>query len=96
MAKRKSPAIAAGLSLLIAGLGQLYTGKFLRGTIFILLEIVTSAVFFWIHTETGLVLNVAVSLIAAYDAYKLAAKINRNPPEIEKDSNEETPEIYVE
>ncbi len=96
MAKRKSPFLAAVLSLLIAGLGQFYLGKYPRGAVFLSLEIITSAIFFWIHPEIGGILNLSISIFAAYDAYKLATKINRKLPRIEDEKSKELPEVYIE
>ncbi len=68
---RKSPAVSAILSLLIAGLGQIYLGRFWRGAAWfiggIILGILSSgilAIFIWIG--------------AAIDAYLLAKDYNKN------------------
>ena len=89
--KRKNPVLAALLSFLLAGLGQLYLGRIGRGILFLILEIVTAVFSFygdsWIGTrgiESGIsirnfgyILNLAISLWAAYDAHAIAKKINR-------------------
>lgn len=59
------PILAAVLSFLIPGLGQLYGGRFLRAVGFFVIAIVASVVFL----PAGLV----VAIVAAYDAYKLTS-----------------------
>jgi len=93
MAKRKSPFLAAILSLLIAGLGQFYLGKYSRGAVLLSLEIITSVIYLWIHPDVGGLLNLSVSVFAALDAYKLAVKIKREIKVEEK--REEMPEVYI-
>jgi TM2 domain-containing membrane protein YozV len=94
MAKRKSPILAAILSLLIAGVGQFYVGRFSRGLILLLLDLITFALFVWIHPDVGGFLNLAVTVYSAYDAYKLAVEINRKIPRVEEDTGD-MPEVYI-
>jgi TM2 domain-containing membrane protein YozV len=61
----RNPRIAALLSLLIPGIGQIYNGKFLRGLFWL---IVTPGM--WIGT--GGLLGWVCHLIAAYTAYNYA------------------------
>ncbi|MEA3255870.1 MAG: hypothetical protein U9Q22_08565 [Candidatus Altiarchaeota archaeon] len=89
---RKNPLLAAILSLLIAGLGQLYLHKFFRAVVFLLLEVVTAGIWIYLSAEIGAIINLLVSVIAAYDAYKIAKEINRKP---EKTDVGEIPEIYI-
>ena len=119
--KRKNPVLAALLSFLLAGLGQLYLGRIRRGILFFILEIITAVFSFygdsWLGTggieseisirNFGYILNLAVSLWAAYDAYVIAKKINmgieekytdgilnsKSAKEIENKSD--LPEVYI-
>jgi TM2 domain-containing membrane protein YozV len=59
------PGIAAVLSLIVPGVGQIYNGKFLRGLFWL---IITPG--FWIGT--GGMLGWVCHLIAAYTAYAWA------------------------
>jgi len=61
----RDPGLAALLSLLIPGLGQIYNGKFLRGLFWL---VVTPG--FWIGS--GGTLGWVAHLIAAYTAYRYA------------------------
>ncbi len=93
MAKRKNPLVAAILSLIIAGLGHIYLGKFLSGVVLLSLEAITCAIFLY-HADLGGFLNITVSIFAAYDAYKLASGMNRSKGgsgETERDA----PEVYI-
>jgi TM2 domain-containing membrane protein YozV len=59
------PLLAAIFSFLIPGLGQLYNGRALRGLAFFIVAIIAVA----IHPMA----SIPVSIVAMYDAYKLAA-----------------------
>jgi TM2 domain-containing membrane protein YozV len=59
------PGIAAVLSLIVPGVGQIYNGKFLRGLFWL---IITPG--FWIGT--GGLLGWVCHLVAAYTAYAWA------------------------
>jgi TM2 domain-containing membrane protein YozV len=61
----RDPGLAALLSLLIPGVGQLYNGKILRGLFWL---IITPG--FWIGT--GGLLGWVCHLISAYTAYRYA------------------------
>lgn len=76
--RRKQPFISAFLSVLIAGLGQVYNGQYLRGTGLIFLAFVFMFVALAIP-QYGLVastLGLVVHVAAAYDAYVHAKRIN--------------------
>ncbi len=64
---RRNPGIAAILSLIVPGVGQIYNGAFLRGIFWL---IVTPG--FWIGS--GGLLGWICHLIAAYTAYNYAKK----------------------
>ena len=75
---RKQPFLSGGLSVLIAGLGQVYNGQYLRGSALILaaltIMLVAQAV-----PDLGLeasALGLLVHAVAAYDAYAGARRIN--------------------
>jgi TM2 domain-containing membrane protein YozV len=67
--KRYSPGLAAVLSLLIPGVGQIYNGDFLRGIFWL---IVTPGL--WIGS--GGVLGWICHVIAAYTAHSRAVRKN--------------------
>jgi TM2 domain-containing membrane protein YozV len=89
MAEGKSPFWAAVLSLLIAGLGQLYLRKYSRAAVFLVLELATSALLAY-DEAVGIILNLLVSLYASYDAYSLAYKTKE-----EKVPEEDIPVVFV-
>lgn len=71
MAEIKNPGIAAVLSALIPGIGQVYNGDFLRAIFWL---IVTPGL--WIGT--GGMLGWICHVIAAFTAYHRARKKNRD------------------
>src|ERR1043165_5674093 len=68
MSKRPDPGIAALLSLIVPGVGQIYNGKFLRGIFWLVITPV-----FWIGS--GRTLGWVYHIIAAYTAYAYAKKL---------------------
>jgi TM2 domain-containing membrane protein YozV len=68
----KNPWIAAFLSFLIGGLGQLYVGRIRRALTFFSLEIVTGFIWLKINDPIGYALNIIVGLVAVIDAYRIA------------------------
>ena len=77
-----NPILAAILSLIIPGLGQIYAGSFLRGVLIFIGVIALGAIFYYVRTVTA---SSAISLVIAaigliviiayvYDAYNLAKK----------------------
>ena len=67
---RKSPVISAILSLIIAGLGQIYLGRFWRGAGWFIVGIILGIV-------SGGILAIFVWIGAAVDSYLLAKDYNR-------------------
>jgi TM2 domain-containing membrane protein YozV len=65
----KNPIIAAILSLLLGGIGQLYLGQQKKGIILIVAWIVT-----WIIPCVG---PIIISILGAIDAYMLADKLQK-------------------
>ena len=88
-APEKNPGIAAVLSLLVAGLGQVYNGQFVRGLLWFVGAVVTVSVFgvfFFVLTVVTfglgvflfplvLVLGFVINAVAAYDAYRQAERM---------------------
>jgi TM2 domain-containing membrane protein YozV len=70
MSKRPDPGIAALLSFLIPGAGQIYNGKFLRGISWL---IVTPGL--WVGS--GGLLGWVCHVVAAYTAWSYAKKLSR-------------------
>ena len=67
----KSPGLAAILSLLIPGLGQMYAGKYLRGIAFLIIEII-GLVIMSVSFITFAVWIIIFALFAAFDARRVA------------------------
>jgi len=67
---RKSPLLAAILGILIAGLGDLYVGKWLRGGVIFILAVIAALL-------TGGLLWLLFIVISAVDAYMQAQKYNQ-------------------
>lgn len=70
----KSAGLAAVLSALINGLGQIYNGQILKGIIIIVVQIINGAL---TAILIGWILIPIVWVWAVYDAYRGAEKINR-------------------
>jgi len=89
----KNPYLAAFLSFLIGGLGQIYAGRLLRGVAFFALELLTGLVYMYVNESVGLSLNLFVGLWAVVDAYRVAKK---NPKvNIEKNIVDEGPKLRL-
>lgn len=73
----KSPAIAAALSFIIVGLGQIYNGQVLRGIVFhVLMWFITIFAVFTFWLIFPLLIPFGFWLFNIYDAYDQAQKIN--------------------
>lgn len=70
---QKNEGLAAILSLLFPGLGQLYNGETNKGILFIVVGIVLAITIFLI---IGIVAYPAFAIYNIYDAYSSAKKIN--------------------
>jgi TM2 domain-containing membrane protein YozV len=70
----KSAGLAAVLSALINGLGQIYNGQILKGIVIIVVQAINGAL---TAVLIGWVLLPIVWVWAVYDAYRGAEKINR-------------------
>ncbi|CAM2778365.1 MULTISPECIES: hypothetical protein [Salinicoccus] len=73
MPSQKSSGVAAVLSALINGLGQIYNGQILKGVFIILLQVINGALTIIL---IGYVFLPIVWLYAVIDAYRSAEKIN--------------------
>ena len=74
---RKNPILAFILSLLITGVGQIYLGKISRGLVF-LASILIIGFFLdpYLDFNELAAISIGFSLVSAYDAYRLAKKMN--------------------
>ncbi|GAB3057754.1 hypothetical protein ACFOU0_03505 [Salinicoccus sesuvii] len=73
MPSQKSSGIAAVLSALVNGLGQIYNGQILKGIIIILIQLINGAL---TVVLIGYVFLPIVWIYAVVDAYRSADKIN--------------------
>ncbi|MEA4957913.1 hypothetical protein SDC9_32104 [bioreactor metagenome] len=69
----KSPGLAAVLSFLIIGLGQIYNGEIAKGLILLVVSYICVALFFLIIPP---IIAVILWIYAIYDAYNTAKSIN--------------------
>ena len=67
----KHPALAAFLSFLLPGLGQIYTGKIMMGIMLVIIAVILSTITTIFTIFTG-ILYIIVWLYAIYDAYMTA------------------------
>ena len=65
----KDPRLAALLSLLFTGLGQMYNGQILKGLLFSLVQFINVSL---IQLQIGLATTPIFWLYAVYDAYRVA------------------------
>jgi TM2 domain-containing membrane protein YozV len=70
----KNPGIAAVLSFFYPGLGQLYNGQFLKAGVFMVLQAINILLCFII---IGFVTGAITWIVAIFDAYKSAERINQ-------------------
>lgn len=70
----RSPILAAVLSLIVAGLGQIYNGQITKGVVFIVLQIINGAL---TTVLIGWILMPIVGLWAMIDAYLVAKSNNK-------------------
>jgi TM2 domain-containing membrane protein YozV len=73
---KKNPLLAAVLSLIITGTGQIYVGRIWRGVAYLLIVLAVSFIpEDIISFEMMMVIGVIISVISAIDAYYLAKAI---------------------
>lgn len=71
--QEKNPALAALLSFLIVGLGQIYNGDVRRGVLLLIGAIISAIL--WL-VVIGIIFSIIIWLYAIYDAYTGAKMIN--------------------
>jgi TM2 domain-containing membrane protein YozV len=69
----RSPILAAILSLILSGLGQIYNGQILKGVVFIVVQLINAAL---TTVLIGWILMPVVGLWAMIDAYLVAKRNN--------------------
>ena len=69
----RSPLLAAGISLIVAGLGQIYNGQVTKGVIFTVIQLINGAL---TAVLIGWLLLPLVGLWAMIDAYMTAKHNN--------------------
>lgn len=69
----RSPVLAAILSLILSGLGQIYNGQITKGVIFIVIQLINAAL---TAVLIGWILMPIVGLWAMIDAYLVAKNNN--------------------
>ncbi|WNY23544.1 hypothetical protein MmiHf6_08530 [Methanimicrococcus hongohii] len=75
-----NPIIAAVLSLIIPGLGQVYAGQFKRGAVIFIAVVAVAVIYYYIRTITTsqpvlllmAVVGLAMIIAYVYDAYRIA------------------------
>ncbi|MGZ7206121.1 MAG: zinc-ribbon domain-containing protein [Halobacteriota archaeon] len=72
MVGRKSPGIAAVLSFLVIGLGQIYNGQILKGLLMLGVAILCGI------TIVGLIVSFIIWLYGVFDAYGTAKRMNQD------------------
>jgi TM2 domain-containing membrane protein YozV len=65
--------VAAVLSFLIPGLGQIYNGQILKGLVIVVVQIINAAL---TNVLIGFITYPIVLVYAVYDAYRTAERIN--------------------
>lgn len=71
--QQKSPGLAALLSALVVGLGQVYNGEVGKGILLFVAAIISGIL--WL-VYIGIIFSILVWVYAIYDAYTTAQKIN--------------------
>ncbi|MDQ4106262.1 MAG: DUF5683 domain-containing protein [Actinomycetota bacterium] len=69
----KNAGVAAVLSFLIPGLGQIYNGQILKGLIIVVVQLINVAL---TNVLIGFIFYPIVLVYAVYDAYNAANRIN--------------------
>lgn len=69
----KSAGLAAVLSFLLPGLGQIYNGQIFKGIVLVVIDTINAALMFIL---IGFVTHVITVIYAVYDAYKTAERSN--------------------
>jgi TM2 domain-containing membrane protein YozV len=76
---KKNALLAAILSLLITGAGQIYLGRVWRGVAYLVAVLLLGILFDGILTiDELMIVGVVFSIISAWDAYRIANEINKS------------------
>ena len=79
MKQIKNPLLAVLLSLLLTGIGQIYLGRVSRGISFLATVLLLGVLLEGILTfDQLMIVGLVVSVISAWDAYRIATEINRS------------------
>ena len=73
---KKNPVLAAALSFLVTGFGQIYLGQIARGVGFFILSIIAGLFLSLLIGQYGIYFSIAFPIISSYDAYNQAKKYN--------------------
>jgi TM2 domain-containing membrane protein YozV len=73
---KKNPTLAAALSFLITGFGQIYLGQLARGAGFFIFSIIVGVFLNLFIGQFGIYISLVFPIISAYDAYDQAKKYN--------------------
>ena len=76
MAKQRNPYIAAFLSLIVSGLGQIYNGEVIKGVLIIALDVITAYFYASTQIEFWYDLNILLMGLAVVDAYWVSVHNN--------------------
>jgi TM2 domain-containing membrane protein YozV len=72
---QRSPVVAAILSVIVCGLGQIYNGQLAKGIVYFIIAVICGLL---IIAVIGIILLPIWWIIGIIDAYKTAEKINAN------------------
>jgi TM2 domain-containing membrane protein YozV len=73
--QQKNPGLAAVLSALVIGLGQIYNGQIAKGILIFVAAIISAILWFVI---IGIIFSIIIWIYAVYDAYNTAQRINNS------------------
>lgn len=73
---KKNPVLAAALSFLVTGFGQIYLGQIARGIGFFILSIIAGLFLSLSIGQYGIYVSIAFPLFSSYDAYNQAKRYN--------------------
>jgi phosphonate transport system permease protein len=79
MENKKSPILAGVLSLILPGLGQIYTGKSYRGVSIFLATLVMGIIVFWYGQPVWYFAPIVIHLWNVWDAFTLATRSKGSP-----------------
>lgn len=86
----KNPVAAALLSLILAGLGQLYNRQYFKGLVFLAMDLITGFYYFKFNSSILFWSNIILSVYSAADAYLAAPRTSGHGSVEEDKENEQT------